>query len=183
MIGTHDSFTYLSPRNKIFKLFSFLWRTQTKSLEEQLKLGVQYFDVRVRRSRNKWRVCHGIVDFNLTFNRLSDIFNYMPGRVRLILEKGDILDESLFKKEIAQCIEYPNLAFSCIKKGWIVLINRDPKLIDYTYIPWLSNLTFWENIKRFNFFSTIKRNAKECNTVITENKIKDPTVIYFMDYV
>ena len=87
MIGTHDSLTFNTPRYKIFNLFKFLWRTQTKSIEEQIKSGVTYFDIRVRRDKNVWRVCHGLVDFNITFDKLDNIlFYFAPYDVRLILE-------------------------------------------------------------------------------------------------
>lgn len=187
MIGTHNSYTYLPPKKKIFNLFSFLWRTQTKSISEQITLGVTYFDIRITRDYKecKWRVCHGLVDFNKTFYSIEHILNtFVPLKVRILLEKGNYNDEILFIKEVNTCLNfYPNLSFAGIKRGWKVIINRDPIIKDYTYIPWLSNFSFWENIKRGNFFSTIKRWAKKHNPVINDNLKKDSTNVYFMDYV
>ena len=184
MIGTHDSYTFLPARKKIFELFSFLWRTQVKNIAQQKEIGVTYFDVRVRRDGHVWRVCHGLVDFNKTFKSIEEIISkFNPYRVRILLEKGNYNDEILFIKEVNACINYPNLSFAGIKRGWKVIINRDPIIKDYTYIPWLSNLSFWENIKRGNFFSTIKRWAKKHNPVINDNLKKDSTNVYFMDYV
>lgn len=183
MIGTHNSFTYLRAKNKIFELFSFLWRTQVKSIAQQKEIGVTYFDIRVRRDGNVWRVCHGLVDFNKTFKFIEEIIStFNPYRVRILLEKGNYNDEILFIKELDKCLDCPNLSFAGIKRGWVVIINRDPIIKDYTYIPWLSNLSFWDNIKRGNFFSTIKRWARKHNPVINDILKKDSTV-YFMDYV
>lgn len=183
MIGTHNSYTYLPARNKIFELFSFLWRTQVKDIAQQKEIGVTYFDVRVRRDRHVWRVCHGLVDFNKTFKSIEEIVStFNPYRVRILLEKGNCNDEVSFIKELDKCLNCPNLSFVGIKRGWMVIINRDPNMIDYTYTPWLSGLSFWENIKRFNFLSTIKKWAKKHNPVINNDMKKDNN-LYFMDYV
>lgn len=181
MIGSHNSYTFLPAKCKILNWFSFLWRCQVKNIYEQKGSKVSYFDIRVRRDMSTWRICHGIVDFNLTFNSLEEIVNIFSDKyVRLILERGDAV---LFKEEIARLEDkYPSLVFSCIKKNWEILVNRDLSIIDYTYTPWLSGLSFWENIKRFNFFSTIKRWAKKHNPIMNDIVIKDSKV-HFMDYV
>lgn len=184
MIGTHNSFTYLSPKKKIFKLFSFLWRTQTKSIKEQILGGVTYFDIRVKRNYKDctWQVCHGLVDFNKTFESIEEIIStFNPYKVRILLEKGNYNDEILFIKELNKCLDCPNLSFAGIKRGWKVIINKDPIIKDYTYTPWLSNLSFWENIKRGNFFSTIKKWAKKHNPKITIELVNDE-VVHFLDY-
>lgn len=184
MIGTHDSLTFNSPKYKIFNLFKFLWRTQNKSIEEQIKSGVTYFDIRVRRDKNVWRACHGLVDFNATFNKLDELlFYFAPYDVRLILERGSKEDEELFIQQIKRLnIMYFNLNFAAIKKGWKVLVNDTKELIDYTFLPFLSDLSFWQNIKRGKWKSTIKKWAKSHNPKITEDLIKDDKV-HFIDYV
>lgn len=183
MIGSHDSYTFLPASRKIFNLFSFLWRTQTKSIAQQIEAGVEYFDVRVRRYHNVWRVCHGLVDFNLVFTTLSSIVHlFSSHKLRLILERGDEEDEMLFLNEIMQNTYKETLQFACIKKGWKILLDRHSDILDYTYTPWLSGKSFWYNIKRFNFFSTIKKWAKKYNPKITED-MKQEVAIYFMDYI
>ena len=184
MIGTHDSLTFNTPRYKIFNLFKFLWRTQTKSIEEQIKSGVTYFDIRVRRDKNVWRVCHGLVDFKITFDKLDNIlFYFAPYDVRLILEKGNTKDEELFIQQIKKLnIMYHNLNFAAIKKGWKVLVNDTKELVDYTFLPFLSNISFWQNIKRGKWMSTIKKWAKSHNPIINKDLIND-TKVHFVDYV
>lgn len=180
MIGTHDSYTFLPSKIKLFERISFLWRTQSKSIYEQEQLGVSYFDIRIRRSKNVWRVCHGLVDFNLTFNSIEEIIRlFSKYKIRLILERGS---SKLFRQEIRKNINCEVISFAAIKYGWEILINRDSTIHDYTYTPWLSNLSFWENIKRCNFFSTIKKWAKKYNPTITPDIITENN-LYFMDYV
>ena len=109
MIGSHDSFTYLEAKYSIFNLFSFLWRTQSLTIGEQIVKGVFYFDIRVRKVSKKdsnkycWRVCHGLVDFDVEFNRIEDILKtFKPYKVRIILERGSTEDEELFINEVKE---------------------------------------------------------------------------------
>ncbi len=186
MIGTHNSYTYLPARNKIFELFSFLWRTQVKDIREQKVMGVTYFDIRVRKhpTRESWIVCHGIVDLTLEFFNLEEIaILFSNYNIRLILERGGFNERINFTKQANKILKFPNVKFIGIKKGWYIIYeDKSLNFIDYTYTPWLSGLSFWENIKRFNFFSTIKRWAKKHNPIIN-NDIKKDNTIYFMDYV
>ena len=185
MIGSHDSFTYMNPLHSIFKLFKFIWRTQTKSITEQYNCGVRYFDIRVKYRRNRWYICHGVVTFNVSFysiKHIIDFFNlhYLNSKLRIIYERGEY--EDIFKKEIRDILDNDTLSFACIKSKWEVLVNRDPIINDYTYKPILSNLSWCENIKRMNFFSTIKSWAKRHNPKINEDMICN-NVLYFMDYI
>ena len=157
MLGSHDSMTFLPARHRVFELFSFLWRTQTKSLRQQAAAGVAYFDIRVRRTKGGWRLCHGLVDLNREFERLDQLLQwvscmgYNPDLrgepyIRLILERGD---SSLFEALAPLLpLQFPNVCFIGIKKGWKVLLNRDPYILDKTFVPWFSGLTVWENVKR-----------------------------------
>lgn len=186
MIGTHDSFTYLKAKNKIYELFSFLWRTQTKSIKEQQKLGVQYLDIRVHRTvDNQWELCHGIVNFEKKYCLFSDILKeYKDFNIRLILEKGDELDEKFFRKEIFYLPKlFKNLSCVVIKKNWVVLLEEKFIIKDYSYVPFYSNLSFWKNIKRMNWFSTIKKWAKKHKPIITQKMKEDQNVVHFIDLI
>lgn len=188
MIGTHDSFTYLNPKKRVFNILSFLWRTQTKNIQEQRALGVKYFDIRVRYYKGKWILCHGLVDFDtIPFSTLEDIMKFFNKSeyLRVILERVSSNDDIFkFKHDILVLKEeYKNIVFSCIKKDWNIVINNDLNIIDYTYTPFLSNLSLLDNIKRMNFFSTIKKWAKKHNPTITEGIVEDKNTVHFLDYV
>ena len=79
-------------------------------------------------------------------------------------------------------LDNETLSYACIKSKWKVLVNKDPIINDYTYRPFLSDLSLWENIKRMNLFSTIKKWAKKHNPKINEDIINN-NVLYFMDYI
>lgn len=184
MIGTHNSYTFLLAKNKVFEVFSFLWRTQTKNIKQQKDSGVTYFDVRIRKKKDKWVACHGIVDLDLEFNSIEEILNiFTLYKVRIILERGNLEDEIEFIKIIGQLVNHSNLVFAAIKNNWIIIWNVEYKIVDYTYLPWVYNLSFWENIKNFNFFSTIKRWARHHNPKITKDLIEDSQTVHFIDYI
>lgn len=122
MIGSHDTFTYLKPCNTIFNIGKRWWKTQCKTIEEQYKFGVRFFDIRVCLDLDKdipwrycWRYCHGIVNFNGYKRTLNDICLYMksyfPEAIyRIVLEKGDSSVIDLFTTEAEYlCKHYPNL--------------------------------------------------------------------------
>ena len=195
MIGSHDSFTYLEAKYSIFNLFSFLWRTQSLTIGEQIVKGVFYFDIRVRKVSKKdsnkycWRVCHGLVDFDVEFNRIEDILKtFKPYKVRIILERGSNEDEELFINEVKEVSKnYENLWCSCIKKNWIVIVDLDPYIIDYSYTPFLSSNSLWSNTKRFfslikNGNYSIKKNSELNNPTINQELISC-NQLHFMDYI
>ena len=184
MIGTHDSFTYLKAKHKVYELFSFLWRTQTKTLIEQKELGVTYFDIRVHRTKdNEWELCHGLVNFNKSYSSLVTLLKELTDfNIRLILEKGTKQDEIEFEKIIYSLkYRYNNLVYSAIKKNWKILHDTHLSIIDYSYVPFYSNLSFWQNIKRMNWFSTIKKWAKKHNPIITQKMKENKDIVYFID--
>lgn len=186
MIGTHNSYSFQKAKLWILNLFSFLWRCQTKNINEQIKSNVEYFDVRVRYDKKSdcWRTCHGIVDFRQCFKRIENITEkFKDKRLRIILERYCDYGWYKFRSQIDVAQKkYGNIYFSAAKKGWKILIDNDKSLIDYTFVPWLSDLSFFKNILNHNFFSTIKRWAKKHNPEITSEIINDST-IHFMDMV
>ncbi len=188
MIGTHDSFTYLHPRRWWFIPFAFIWRTQKKDLQCQNACGVNYIDVRVRRTDSGWRLCHGLVDFDMEFDSLRKLLNaYQDYQVRLILERGSSFEFETIAPRLSE--DFPNLSFMGVKRGWKVLVNRDMRLVDYTFKPWLSGVSFMDNVKRLLRMilehepMTIYSWSRKYNGQVTDDMKKDPDIIYFMDRV
>lgn len=182
MLGTHDSMTYLPPRWWIFRPFAWLWRTQTKSLAEQVAKGVKYIDIRVKRSGDKWVFCHGLVELHgdtWSLPELSLLCRRYVVRARMILERGDERDEQWFGQCALAIMGCPEIAFIGIKKGWKVLKNQDPPIKDCTYVPFLSNRSLWWNLRHMKL-STIARWAKKHNPPITTEILENET-IYFVD--
>lgn len=198
MLGSHNSYTcYKAVNNNIYNSFTKYWRCQTKSIQEQYKAGVRFFDLRVRpeiirvgsKDKTMWRSCHGAVDVDNLFTTLSVACKQFKSmgddvKIRIVLEKGDADDVALFKTEAEKCVaKYSDIITQVvIKSGWQVLYEdwKGLSLIDYCYIPWNSAKSFWSNMRNFAA-STIEKWAKSHNPEITDDIINDKTVIHFMD--
>lgn len=176
MIASHNTYTYLGSNNTLMNKFSKYWKCQDKTIQEQYKLGVRYFDVRVRQEGNGWRVCHGKADIKLKWVSLDIACRYfqkLDGAIfRLVLETGD---DALFRSQIPELKEkYPCLVCAVVKKNWEVLFDKNPgPIIDYCYKI--------HNIKSV-LKDSIKNWASTHNPEITQELI-DSQIIYFMDYV
>ena len=181
MIGTHNSLTSYKPRFKIMNLFKWLWRCQDMSFEEQLEV-VEYFDIRVRFDKSgKLQFCHGLVDLDVPYS-LYDILDEINGlgKCRIVLERGNCPD---FLKYVTSLYPFYKdvVDIIVIKKGWNILYGNPIPCKDYTYIPFYSNRSFWDNLKNLRI-STIKQWARKHNPNINDNIFMDK-IIHFMDYV
>ena len=156
MIASHNTFSYLPPRYKIFNLFEGFWRCQEKDIKEQLASGVNYLDVRVRyTSDGMVRLCHGLVDYGKEYDSLAEliedcIYKNVPAtkskkkkiHYRLILERGNRLYFEADADEIRvyQVKDNRNalLDWVVIKKGWKTYYQNFGKLtiVDVCFKKW-----------------------------------------------
>lgn len=64
-LASHNTFTYLTPRKWWGRLLAFTARCQRVDYNDQLQLGAQMFDLRVRFDKNgKPVVCHGLIEYD-----------------------------------------------------------------------------------------------------------------------
>lgn len=198
MLGSHNSYTCYKAVNKsIYNKFTKYWRCQTKTIQEQYNAGVRFFDIRVcaekmqigNKEKTVWRSCHGLVDVDNVFTTLSICCKQFQSlgsdvKIRILLEKGDESDVTLFKNEIEKVLKkYSNIITQVvIKSGWQVLYEdwKGLSILDYCYIPWNSGKSWWYNVVHFTG-STIASWAKKHNPVINDIIINDKNTIHFMD--
>lgn len=206
MLGSHDTFTFLKSTSCVYNHAIKWWKTQCKSIEEQYNFGVRFFDIRVCRNGNKWRLCHGIVNLKMTFPTLINICSYMDMKCplaiyRIILEKGNYKDRKKFIKESqGLCNKYLNLWRVDIKafKVWMGEVdNNNEVLFKLGYKFALVNT--WESpahelhgsITASNFYKTnLKKEAQKINSNLEffkyPQKLKDminsKDELYFIDY-
>ena len=69
--GTHDSCAYQI--KGIGNLVSYATKTQSWNLEEQMKAGLRYFDIRLRSINNTLHCYHGPIDLNQKFDSILKI--------------------------------------------------------------------------------------------------------------
>lgn len=114
LIGTHDSMSFLSPKNPLMYLGGLLVaRCQSKNLEEQAKAGAQVFDLRVYYDKkgkmvkcktksfnhiiDHWRFAHGACKFRgmTLFEALEQLMEILENSshqrfyIRVIYERGE----------------------------------------------------------------------------------------------
>lgn len=202
MIGSHDTFTYLSPKHKKYNVFKRWWKTQELDIEAQYMRGVRLFDIRVRQYKNLWQVCHGLVDLDKAFHRLDDICAFMEYKFpdalyRIVLERGP--EERFLKEAEELCHLYPNLWRVDIKSSgnWLgAVVNNNQSLYDRDYKFALNNT--WEEpaqelhgfVTRKNWWKiNLKKEAGKINSSIFNSDkewgeaVKDREHLYFLDYI
>ena len=66
MIGSHNTLSYLPPKNLWGKITRLWNKCQDKTIEEQFNRGVDYFDIRINfYSDNNWHFVHNRVDYGI----------------------------------------------------------------------------------------------------------------------
>jgi 1-phosphatidylinositol phosphodiesterase len=151
--GTHDT-------GATVDLTPGTTKTQDLSVDEQLAIGVRYFDIRCRNVSNKFEVYHTNVDQNLTFDQvLQSIYAFFtanPSETLIMSLKEEIAAsgstnsfEQTFDSYVAQHPERWSLGATIPTldpvRGKIVLLRRFaattlPTGIDATV--WADNTTF-----------------------------------------
>lgn len=63
VLGSHNTFSYLTPSKWYLRPFAFVARCQRVSVEQQLSLGVRLIDVRLCVEDGKLKLCHGIMSY------------------------------------------------------------------------------------------------------------------------
>ena len=194
MIASHNTFSYLQPRYKIFNFFKGFWRCQDLDIKEQLASGVEYLDVRVRYTFNcKERLCHGFVDFGKEYNSLAEliedcIYKNIPTTTkskkkkihyRLILERGNRFSFESDTDEIMvnQIKDNLNavLDWVVVKKGWKTYYQNFGKLtiVDVCFKKW----NIFNIIYALFGGNPIKRHAEK------NDAYDNSHIILFKDYI
>lgn len=120
-IVSHNTMSYLKPIHWYDRLFSRWSKCQDKTLHEQYKSGIRWFDIRIRKIKDKWVIVHNTVIYGYS-DWIRYIFQYLNEtkeqcHIRLIYddrrhktkEQSDICTED-FKNLIKQIKEeYPNV--------------------------------------------------------------------------
>lgn len=91
MIGSHNTFSYLPPKNFWGKITRLWNKCQDKNIKAQYDAGVRYFDIRIRLVGTDWHIVHNKVDYGLiNIDALAKIFNDVVDNtiyLRIILDE------------------------------------------------------------------------------------------------
>lgn len=87
MIGSHNSMSYLPPRN-IWGKITRLWnKCQDKTIEEQYEAGIRYFDIRINLYNYRWHFVHNKVDYGAVDNFIWKYIGERNIPIRLIYDQ------------------------------------------------------------------------------------------------
>lgn len=140
--ASHNTMTYLIPKYWIFRPFRFMAKCQEKTLEEQYKCGVRYFDFRIVFIDTIPHFAHGLITFKGDVYKYLDFLNSCEDKiyVRILNERNKNFNLFIdFCKEIQS--KYSNIIFleGVNKKDWRCVYNFettcDKKTID-KYSSW-----------------------------------------------
>jgi len=185
MIASHNTFSYL-PSSKFMELFSCFWRCQDKNAIEQIKLGVELCDIRVKYHKDSWRLCHGKAMFGEKFSSLEYLIRYCIDygfkSYRLMYESND----SGYYKFLTEFYGLPSwMRSKCIaainKPKWDCIYGNINAIQEHNKHIWYNNKSFWKNIINV-FYPSIKEYAKEHNFFIEDDNIHMYDFIEYMNY-
>ena len=190
--------SYLPPKHWFWRLFTPFWRCQNKTIEEQIKAGVEFFDLRVvwDRKLHWWQFAHGLVRFGGTVSveGVIALLEMHKCLYRIVLECGTEYDEVLFRYGFvhAKYIEawwgnHPHCIAAIIKRGWRSIRSRrfdyaykNMQLADHSFVPFHSDRPWWKQLS-WKMFCTPRLWAKRHNTVRNSWK-KSGNTVHFYDF-
>lgn len=108
MLASHDSITGYKLKSWWFKPLEFIGKCQDKTIREQFKLGVRYFDIRLNYYKGTWYGSHGLllydIDIDRIFRELHIISTIYKTEIYFRILMEDTLDEDttlpIFKETI-----------------------------------------------------------------------------------
>lgn len=144
ILGSHNTMTYLKPKNWFMKAFNFIAKCQSKDYKSQYKCGARYFDLRFKPSKNindEPTIAHGLMDYKTQKGFIDEFLKFLNSKknqkiyVRLMyeLQKKDKSSDSLQKEHnfIELCKQYqkkyPNIHFigGRRKYDWKTLVQLE----------------------------------------------------------
>lgn len=88
MIGSHNTLSYLPPKNLWGKITRPWNKCQDKTIEEQVNAGIDYFDIRIDfYSDNNWHFVHNRVDYGVVNNNIWKYIGKTNLPVRVIYDR------------------------------------------------------------------------------------------------
>lgn len=202
MIGSHNSMSYLPPKHWFWRLFTPFWRCQNKTIEEQIKAGVEFFDIRVvwDRKLHCWQFAHGLVQFgwkkgdplSVGLEPTLTLLEAHGCLYRIVLERGSEYDEERFKSWFGFGADiwwksHPHCISAIRKRGWKSVRSRrfdyafkNLQLADHSFVPFRSDRPWWRQLS-WRMFCTPRLWAKRHNTVRNSWK-KSGNTVHFYDF-
>lgn len=161
-IATHNSITGEIGHGFISWLVTPFAKCQSKTITEQLKAGVRYFDIRVRKTKRGWIGAHGLWESKRNIESILSDINYNRDCYVNITYEGeapeDFIETVTSWKNIYNHISFCNINTKKPKWTTIMSINSIVSIdkfihLDFstwhTYIPipWLWKKIYYNKVK------------------------------------
>ena len=124
MIGSHNTLSYLPPKNLWGKITRPWNKCQDKSIEEQVNAGVDYFDIRIDfYNDGKWHFVHNRVDYGVVNNDIWKYIGKTEVSIRIIYDrrskpKNVILEKQRFIDYLSYLKEEYNINIDSAITYW-----------------------------------------------------------------
>ena len=125
ILGSHNSWSYLTPKKWWMKLIAFTAKCQDLTIKEQYYFGVRCFDLRIKYIDGEYVIAHGPIIYKYSLEELYSDLRWLNAHkdisIRLIHEirkEKEWTPEAIAKfREFANHLEYEysNLKFWCGK--------------------------------------------------------------------
>ncbi len=162
LLGSHNSLSYMKPRQWWLRPFAWVGKCQGLTIPEQWNQGVRYFDIRIRFKGEQIISGHGLIDYNVNviewlgyLNRRAEMENQQCV-VRLMLETKGTKDDVRFKNYLKFWkVLYPNICFvGGLRKDpfeAIAEVDSVPEKHAYKLFQDYGAKTWWEKLKGLKF--------------------------------
>lgn len=140
MIGSHNTLSYLPPKNLWGKITRPWNKCQDRTIEEQVNAGIEYFDIRIDfYNDGKWHFVHNRVDYGLVNNDIWKYIGKTELSIRIIYDRRSKPKDVILEKQ--RFIDY----LSYLKEEYN--INIDSAI---TYWDWKECCDPFIRVKEFH---------------------------------
>ncbi len=162
-IGSHNSLSYMRPRQWWLRPLAWTARCQSMDLIQQWNAGVRFFDIRAKYRDGCWISGHGMMDYNVEITYAIGWLEWTANDqdekcvVRVMLEdSGGVHSDTAFANLVYewQCM-FPHITFvgGYRKNPFEVIakVESVPELHCYQFFQDYGAKTWWQKLKGLRF--------------------------------
>ena len=188
MIGSHNSMTYLSPKN-LWGMITIPWsKCQSKTLQEQYDAGVRFFDIRVCKIKEAWHYVHNKVDYGkVDLQALTDFFkSHADIYLRIVYDlRSTPADAEERRKSFYKEVVFPILTNAWVRITYITFWEWK---IEYTHSSSVIEMEYHASVsaKWYQYILGTKWFARHHNERIKElyaDTVKSEDIAVLIDFV
>ena len=185
MLGSHNSFSYLTPTKWWMRLFTPWAKCQNKTIKEQYNAGVRYFDIRVAFKKDgSIRLVHNLAEYpsGKLFDGLKWLKNKPDAHLRIVLDmrkkpKGENATTQLLGwfydfLDYAMKDSVATIDKAIVFWNWKHIIDNGVKVAEWhssvcaKWYEYLCGTEYWAEVHNDNILSSEKEILKGNDSVL-----------------